>query len=149
MKSRGLLALVLIVASIRTSKADALSILFLGDRFQFLPAEYTHPQCRPFLVLEASFLVFFGWSMIENRIRGPVASTDLASMLNSFDLGKAADSDEVKEMLQSPGLASWQAKEEVDHERLGIPKNVAWYAHPTTFELSALVLLIVLMIWWW
>ncbi|MBC8873030.1 MAG: hypothetical protein H8E44_26655 [Planctomycetes bacterium] len=125
------------------------SILFFGDWFKFLPAELAHPQCRPFLVLEASFLAFFGWSMIENRIRGPVPQTDLASMLNSFDLGKAADPDEVKKMIQSPRLASWQGKEEVDHERLGIPKNIAWYAHPTTFEVAAIVLLIVLMIWWW
>ncbi len=39
MKSRGLLALVLIVASIRTSNADDLSILFLGDNGHHRPRD--------------------------------------------------------------------------------------------------------------
>jgi len=125
------------------------SILFFGDWFEFLPAEVAHPQCRPFLVLEASFLVFFAWSMVENRIKGLVAKTDVASMLNSSDLGKPATSEEVKAMIQTLPLDAWAGKDELDYQQLGIPKNVAWYAHPTTFEVVAVVLLIVLMIWWW
>lgn len=125
------------------------SILFLGDWFKFLPAEVAHPQCRPFLVLETSFLVFFAWSMIENWIKGPVLQTDVASMLNSFDLGKAATPEEVKAMLRERAAASLPGKVELDYEKLGISKRVAWYAHPTTYELVAVVLLIVLMIWWW
>jgi SSS family solute:Na+ symporter len=125
------------------------SILFLGDHFKFLPTEVAHPQCRPFLVLEASFLVFFGWSMVENWIKGPPSQTDVAGMLNSFDLGKPATPEEVKAMIQSRPFAPWPGKDELDYEKLGISKKVAWYAHPSTFELIAVVLLIVLMIWWW
>ncbi len=125
------------------------SILFLGDWFNFLPAEVAHPQCRPFLVLEASFLVFFAWSMLENWIRGPVPQTDLASMLNSSDFGRPATPEEVKAMIKERRHVSWPGKDELAYENLGISKKVAWYAHPTTFELVAVVLLIVLMIWWW
>jgi hypothetical protein len=70
-------------------------------------------------------------------------------MLSSFELGKAAEPDEVKDMIQSRSVPPWPGKENLDFETVGISKAVAWYAHPTTFELSALVLLIVLMIWWW
>jgi len=123
--------------------------LFLGGKLDLLPVELTHPQSRPFSVLGASWLVFFVWSMIENRIKGRIPQTELASMLSSFELGKPAKPDEVKDMIQSRSLPPWPGQENLDFEKLGTPKGVAWYAHPTTFELSAFALLIVLMIWWW
>jgi SSS family solute:Na+ symporter len=124
-------------------------LLFLGGEFKFLPIELTHPQSRPFSVLGTSWLVFFVWSMIENRIKGRIPETEFASMLSSLELGKPAEPDEVKDMIQSRSIPPWPGQENLDYETLGIPKGVVWYAHPTTFELSALVLLIVLMIWWW
>lgn len=124
-------------------------LLFLGGEFKFLPAELTHPHTRPFSVLAASWLVFFIWSMIENRIKGRIPDSELASMLNSQELGRPVSPHEVKDMMQSRSLPPWVGQENLDFETVGIPKGVAWYAHPTTFELFALVLLIVLMIWWW
>lgn len=125
------------------------SVLFFGDWFKFLPAGLSHPQCRPFMVLAVSFLVFFAWSMIENWIKGPIPRTVLASRLNSSDLGKPATPEEVKAMFHAHPVAAWPGENELDYQQLGIPERTPWYAHPTTFEMIAVVLLIALMIWWW
>jgi len=124
-------------------------VLFLGDHMDFLPAVLTHPQSRPFSVLAASWLVFFVWSIVENTLKGRIPESELASMLSSLELGKPARPEEVKDMIRSRSVPPWPGQENLDFEKVGIPKGIAWYAHPTTFELSALILLIALMIWWW
>ena len=123
------------------------AILFLGsDR---LPIVLGHAQWRPFWVLAVTWIVFVGWSMIENRLRGPIPETELAGLLNSSDLGRPATPEEVKDLFDRPGVARWEGRESLDYPTLGTPKDTPWYAHPTTFELSALILLVALMIWWW
>ena len=65
------------------------------------------------------------------------------------DLGRPATPEEVKDLFDRPGVARWEGRESLDYPTLGTPKDTPWHAHPTTFELSALILLVVLMIWWW
>ena len=122
-------------------------VLFLGSGH--LPTALGHPQWRPFWVLGFSSIVFVVWSMIENKVRGPIPQTELASILSSSKLGKSATPREVKEMIQSQPVPPWEGQKNLDYDALGIPENVPWYSHPTTFEVSAIVLLVVLMIWWW
>lgn len=125
------------------------SLLFLGNEFQWLPAVLSHPQWRPFWVLAFTSIVFVLWSVLENRRRGPLLQSELAGVLNAFDLGKQADSEEVKEMIEGGPIAPWDGKENVDFRALGISKDVPWYSHPTTYEILAVILLVALMIWWW
>jgi Na+/proline symporter len=123
------------------------TLLFLGK--DLLPPFLGHPQWRPFWVFGFSWICLFLWSAIENRIRGPIPETDLASILNSCDLGRAAPADEVKRVIESRPSASWEGRENLDYAALGTPANVRWYSNPTTFEASAAILLLILMIWWW
>jgi SSS family solute:Na+ symporter len=123
------------------------ALLFLqSDR---LPVMLGHAQWRPFWVLAVTGVVFVAWSMVENRARGPIPQTKLASLLNAFDLGKLAGPEEVKAFLERHPVSAWEGQENVDPDTLGVPRQVRWYSHPTTFEAAAAVLLIVLMIWWW
>lgn len=124
-------------------------LLFLGWEYGLLAPELAHPQCRPFWVLGFSLLVFIAWSIVENRIRGPIAEDELAAILNSRDLGRPASSEQIGELLQSRSIAPWEGKKNLDPDAIGIPQGTPWYSHPTTFEVSAVVLLVVLMIWWW
>jgi len=123
------------------------AILFFGhDSF---PAMLAHPQWRPFWVLGIASIAFVAWSVFENRARGPIPDTELAGILNSFELGKPAGPEQVKEFLDRHPVSPWEGRENLDYATLGTPKNVPWYSHPTTFEILAAVLLLVLMIWWW
>lgn len=125
------------------------SFLFLGNELEWLPTVLGHPQWRPFWVLASTGMVFFLWSVLENRRRGFLPEDELAGGLNAFDLGRQADSEEVREMIESRPKATWEGKENLDFRTLGISKNVPWYSHPTTYEILVVILLVVLMIWWW
>ena len=121
--------------------------LFLGSGF--VPTWMGHPQWRPFWVFGFSWIFFFAWSLYENNRKGTVPETELASFLNSSDMGKQVTPEEVKKMVESFPVAPWEGKKNIDYNRLGIPANLPWYSHPSTFEFFTLVLLVVLMIWWW
>ena len=123
------------------------SVLFLGS--DFLPPVLGHPQWRPFWVLGFSWLCLILWSMIENSIRGPIPEAELASILNSFELGKPAQPEEVKRSIESRQIGPWQGQENMDYATVGTPAKVPWYSNPTTFEALAAILLLILMIWWW
>ncbi|MHC4404663.1 MAG: sodium:solute symporter family protein [Planctomycetota bacterium] len=133
------------------------SILFVGNLLvknslvagEVLPTWLHHPQWRPFWVLGASCVAFVAWSIIENRRKGPIPATELGSILNAFELGKPARPEEIEEMIRARGVTGWEREQEVDYGKVGTPDNVAWYSHPTTFEITALAVLVVLMIWWW
>jgi hypothetical protein len=133
------------------------AILFLGyelpqalDRPEWsLPTFLSQAQWRPFWVLGFTSVVFVAWSIIENRIKGPIPDSELASILNSRELGSTAGADEVEQMIRSRPLRPWDGQANIDYDSVGIPKDLPWYAHPTTFEVSVVVLLVVLMIWWW
>ncbi|MFH1923863.1 MAG: hypothetical protein ABIP48_28730 [Planctomycetota bacterium] len=123
------------------------AFLFLGS--ERLPIVLGHAQWRPFWVLGVTGIVFVVWSMIENRIKGPIPETELASILNSRDLGRPAEPDEIREIIERRSFPPWEGQENVDYSTLGTPKNVPWYSHPTTWEILVAVLLVVLMVWWW
>ena len=123
------------------------SVLFLGA--DSLPAALGHPQWRPLWVFGFAWVVFFGWSVVENRVRGCIPETELASILNRLDLGKPAPPEDVEQFLRTRPVAPWEGQENLDLDTVGVPKDVPWYAHPTTFELAAVVVLVVLMVWWW
>ncbi|HIQ22032.1 MAG TPA: hypothetical protein EYH34_12490 [Planctomycetes bacterium] len=114
-----------------------------------LPVELGHPKWRPFWVLGFASTVFVVWSMVENRRRGPIPSDELASVLNSFDLGRPASPDEVRRLIQSRGLRPWARHQELDYNVLGIPLALRWYAHPAILEVAAIAALGILMVWWW
>jgi SSS family solute:Na+ symporter len=133
------------------------SILFLGYELpqllecpQWSIATFLgHPTCRPFWVIVFAACIFVCWSVVENRIRGPIPKTQLASILNAVDLGREADSEAVRGMLESRPLVPWDGQANLDYESLGTTKTLRWYSRPGTFELSAFALLVLLMIWWW
>ena len=119
--------------------------LFLGS--DFLPVWMGHPQWRPFWVLGVSWISFFTWSVIENKWKGAISETELAGILNAAKLGKRATREEVKKMLKP--ITPWEGKKNLDYNRFGTPEDIPWYSNPTTFEISIIVLLVVLMIWRW
>jgi SSS family solute:Na+ symporter len=133
------------------------TILFLGnelpqalDRPEWsLPTFLSQAQWRPFWVLGFTAIVFVGWSFIENRVRGAIPDTELASILNCRELGRTAGPDEVEQLVRSQPLRPWDGQANIDYDSVGIPKDLPWYAHPATFEVSIVALLVVLMIWWW
>jgi hypothetical protein len=133
------------------------TILFLGyeiplslDRPEWsLPTSLSQAQWRPFWVLGFTSLVFVGWSIMENRVKGPIPDTELASILNSHELGRTTGPDEVEQMIRSRTLRPWDGQANIDYHSVGIPRELPWYTHPTTFEGSIVVLLTVLMVWWW
>ena len=115
------------------------SVLFLGA--DALPPVLGHPQWRPFWVLAFAWVVFFGWSVVENRLRGCIPETELASILNRLDLGRPArPRTRRSSSCRVPSLPG-QGRENLDLDTVGVPKDTAWYAHPTTFELAAVAVL--------
>ena len=52
-------------------------------------------------------------------------------------------------MVKSQPISPWEGQENVDYDAVGTPKNVPWYAHPTTYEVMVVLLLAALMVWWW
>lgn len=114
-----------------------------------LPVYMTQPQCRPLWVLGAAVVVLIFWSVIENRLCGPIPTGELASRFNALDFGRHMTPDEVKGMMQGGDLAVWQAKENVDYDRLGIQAGTPWYARPGLYEILTLLAMVILMIWLW
>jgi len=123
------------------------SFLFFGS--EFLPIWLGHPQWRPFWVLGFSWIFFFTWSIFENKRKGPIPETELASVLNAMNLGRNGTQEEMKEMIESLPVPPWEGQKNIDYNRLGIRTDLPWYSNPTTFELSILILLTMLMVWWW
>lgn len=122
-------------------------VLFLGARW--LPVYMGHPQWRPFWVLGAASASFLVCSWVENAVRGPISDSDLASILNARALGRPATSDEIRELLEPHRHALNRSPEDLDIRTMGTPSDTPWYSRPTAYELAALVLLTVLMVWWW
>lgn len=122
-------------------------VLFAGS--SLLPPLLGHPQWRPFWVLGFAVVMFILWSMIENQVRGPVAKAELANILNSFELGKSMTPREVEGIVRSSALEPWEGQNSLDFKILGVPDDVPWHSRPATFEVSAAVVLVALMLWWW
>lgn len=123
------------------------AFLFLGK--EYLPVWLGHPQWRPFWVLGMSWICFFLWSMVENKLKGIIPQNELASALNFSLLGRADTPEELKKTIESLQVPPWEGKKNLDYNQMGVPVNLCWYSNPTTFEIAVLIFLLVLMIWWW
>jgi len=99
--------------------------------------------------LAAGWLLFFGWSMIENKIRGPIPASELASILNRSDLGRLTQPDKLKQFIEKHAVQGCPQRAIVKMDSLGIPEGQPWYLRPGFFDGIAIVLLTVLMVWWW
>lgn len=123
--------------------------LILFNAGDALPNYMTHPQCRPLWVLGATLATIVIWSIFENRIKGRIPRSELAGRFNTYDFGRPMSPAEVKSMMESDDLESWKAKKNVDYSTLGLEPETPWYARPGLYEVLAIVLMVVLMIWLW
>lgn len=115
-----------------------------------LPVEMTQAQVRPMWVLGFAILVLIVWSLVENKLTGPLPEHSLARRLNTFDLGRNnMTPDEVHAMMSADEVGGWAAKENVDFEKLGIRSDLPWYRKPGPYELTVVIAMILLMIWLW
>jgi hypothetical protein len=122
-------------------------ILFLLSHL--LPTTLGHPQWRPFWVLGFSIGIFVIWSKIENRLKGSIPNQEIASILNSFELGKTMKGRDVLKTLLGNPLRPWPGRRNLDFNTLGVPDGTPWYLRPDAPELTVTAILIVLMLWWW
>ena len=115
-----------------------------------LPIWMTQAQVRPMWVLGFAVVVLAVCSLIENAIKGRIPKHTLAGRLSTFDLGRNnMTPDEVKAMMSADEVGDWPAKENVDFDKLGIRKDVAWYRKPGPYEIAVVIAMIALMIWLW
>ena len=96
-----------------------------------------------------TWLVLLLWSLLERSLMGPMPADDLASVLNCHDLGQEATPAEVAALMSSCPAAAPLRDRPGDDNDLGTPPDSKWLRRPATFELAAVLLMIVLMICWW
>ncbi len=122
------------------------AVLFTFDQ---LPVWMSQSECRPFWVLGTSVIVMIVWSLIENRIKGPIPEDELASILNACCFGRQMSSSQVEQMIEERQIKPWEGQKNVKYATVGWSKKLAWYSRPGTYEGLTVVLMVVLMIWWW
>ena len=123
------------------------AVLFLAEKS--LPVWLAQAQWRPFWVLGVTWLVLILWSLVERSLVGPIPTDDLASVLNCHDLGRETTPEGVAALMSSCPAAASLRDRPGDGNDLGTPSDSNWLLRPATFELAAVLLMIVLMIYWW
>ena len=134
------------LASLVGGCALGLVLFSAGDK---LPVYMTQPQIRPMWVLGTAFVILIVWSIVENRIRGPIPKHELASRFNAFDFGRNMTPARICESMESGEMGDWEAKANLDYDKLGIAEGSPWYSRPGPYEIFTLVGMIALMIWLW
>ncbi|MGC6460117.1 MAG: sodium:solute symporter family protein [Akkermansiaceae bacterium] len=129
--------------------AGCLVGLVLFNAVGLLPASMTHPQCRPFWVLGTAIVVMILWSLIENRMKGPIPKNQLAARFNAFDFGRSLSPQEIQAMIQNDALDSWGGKANLNFDTLGLKTSTPWFRHPGFYENTILILIIALMVLLW
>jgi SSS family solute:Na+ symporter len=123
------------------------AILLLFD--DILPLYMSHPQWRPLWSFGAAWLLFFTWSIFENRLRGPVPDSDIAAALNRHVLGAPGSTEEVTERIQSRLNIHPQTAQFSEVPRPGVPAGSRLWKRPATYEIMVTLLLIAVLFLWW
>lgn len=125
-----------LVATVGGSLVGTFFFLFSGQ----LPVIMGHPQWRPFWALGTAWICFFACSLIENRLRGPIPASEFETASHPELGGRPA-----------PGTSVEEPEGHPDSELNGaaVQKQLAWWAHPTTYELAVLIFLVGFLVWWW
>lgn len=125
-------------------------VLFFDDMgAKSLPIWLRQAQWRPIWAIVVTVIAMIIISWIENRIRGPIPESDLASQLNIRQMGNLNLSPEMKEELKRRAKEAAKLEEFIDIAEPGIPEGTKWYLHPTFWELFTFAWLIALLIIFW
>jgi len=114
-----------------------------------MPDYLAQAQWRPFWVFGAAWISMIAWSLLENALRGPIPETELAGKLNVHDLGRSGTPDEIQQLAAALPATVRLRTDRLQGGVCGTPADTSWYSHPTTFELIALILMCLLMVWLW
>jgi SSS family solute:Na+ symporter len=118
----------------------------LGD---WLPIWMSHPQCRPFWSFGSAWVVFFLWSWLENRIKGPIPEGELAAALNRHKLGAPGTQEEVEKRIATMLHLHPRAAQFSEVPKPGVPDKCPWWKNPGTWEIATAILLAGILAWWW
>ncbi|MFC2077135.1 sodium:solute symporter [candidate division KSB1 bacterium] len=122
------------------------ALFLLGDR---LPVYMSHPQWRPLWSFGSAWLVFFVWSVLENRLRGPIPNSDIAASLNHKVLGAPGSTEEVARRIEQHLDIHPQAARFSEVPNPGVPERTPFWRRPAFYEIVVTLLLILALVWWW
>ena len=114
-----------------------------------MPAYLAQAQWRPFWVFGAAWVAMIAWSLVENALRGPIPESELAGKLNVHDLGRSGTPEKVQQLAAVIPATARLRTDNLKRGVCGTPSNTPWYSHPTTFELIAVTLMSLLLVWLW